>query len=71
MPTRNSDTQPMLGRMSSRPLSRKRVLLLSFKTMEDQRKTLAPSNGQWDRKGTRLWLNDEELLHHPMGQCQS
>ncbi len=36
--------------------------LVEFQNYSRSEADPAPSQGQWDRKGSRLWLNDEELL---------
>lgn len=35
--------------------------LIEFQNYGRSEKDLAPENGKWDRKGTRLWVNDEEI----------
>lgn len=35
--------------------------LIEFQNYGRSEKDLAPDNGNWDRKGSRIWLNDEEL----------
>lgn len=39
--------------------------LVEFHNYSRSEHDLAPDNGQWDRKGSRIWLNDEELLPLP------
>ena len=36
--------------------------LIEFQNYSRSEKDLAPENGQWDRKGSRISLNDEEIL---------
>lgn len=36
--------------------------LIEFQNYSRSEKDLAPDNGCWDRKGSRLWLNGEEIL---------
>ncbi len=36
--------------------------LVEFQNYSRSEKDLTPPNGRWDRRGSRLWLNDEELL---------
>ena len=43
------------------PIEQEAGALVEFQNYGRSEKDLAPDNGQWDRKGTRLWLNDEEL----------
>lgn len=35
--------------------------LIEFQNYGRSEKDLAPDNGKWDRKGSRIWLNDAEL----------
>ncbi len=39
--------------------------LVEFQNYSRSEHDRAPDNGQWDRKGSRIWLNDEELLPQP------
>lgn len=36
--------------------------LIEFQNYGRSEKDTAPDNGKWDRKGSRIWLNDTELL---------
>ena len=36
--------------------------LIEFQNYGRSENDLAPDNGKWDRKGSRIWLNDEELI---------
>lgn len=36
--------------------------LIEFQNYSRSEKDLAPDAGKWDRKGSRIWLNDEEIL---------
>ena len=36
--------------------------LIEFQNYGRSEKDTAPDNGKWDRKGSRIWLNDEEIL---------
>lgn len=44
------------------PKEQKAGALVEFQNYGRSEKDLAPSDGRWDRKGSRLWVNDEELL---------
>lgn len=35
--------------------------LVEFQNYSRSERDLAPENGQWDRKGSRIWINDKEL----------
>ena len=35
--------------------------IIEFQNYSRSEKDLTPANGQWDRKGSRIWLNDVEL----------
>jgi len=39
--------------------------LIEFQNYSRSEPDIAPDNGQWDRKGSRIWLNDRELLPFP------
>ena len=43
------------------PIEQEAGALVEFQNYGRSEKDLAPENGHWDRKGSRLWLNDEEL----------
>lgn len=36
--------------------------LIEFQNYGRSEKDLAPENGQWDRKGSRIWVNDNEII---------
>lgn len=44
------------------PKEQKAGALVEFQNYGRSEKDIAPDNGRWDRKGSRLWVNDEELL---------
>ncbi len=44
------------------PVYQKAGALIEFQNYGRSENDLAPDPGQWDRKGSRIWLNDEELL---------
>ena len=44
------------------PIEQDAGALIEFQNYGRSEKDLAPDNGLWDRKGSRLWLNDVEVL---------
>ena len=44
------------------PTDQEAGALIEFQNYGRSEKDLAPDNGHWDRKGSRLWLNDVEIL---------
>lgn len=44
------------------PIARKAGAVIEFQNYGRSEKDTAPEIGKWDRKGSRLWLNDEELI---------
>ncbi len=43
------------------PVDQTAGALIEFQNYGRSENDLAPDNGNWDRKGSRIWLNDEEL----------
>ncbi|MDE6512627.1 MAG: beta-N-acetylhexosaminidase [Muribaculaceae bacterium] len=44
------------------PVEQTAGALIEFQNYGRSENDLAPDNGKWDRKGSRIWLNDEELI---------
>lgn len=44
------------------PVEQTAGALIEFQNYGRSEKDTAPDNGKWDRKGSRIWLNDEEIL---------
>ncbi len=44
------------------PVEQDAGALIEFQNYSRSEKDLAPANGTWDYKGSRIWLNDEEIL---------
>lgn len=44
------------------PVEQTAGALIEFQNYGRSENDLAPDNGKWDRKGSRVWLNDEELI---------
>lgn len=44
------------------PVDQTAGALIEFQNYGRSEKDTAPDNGKWDRKGSRIWLNDEELF---------
>ena len=44
------------------PVEQQAGALIEFQNYGRSEKDLAPDNGHWDRKGSRIWLNDTELI---------
>lgn len=44
------------------PIEQTAGALIEFQNYGRSEKDTAPDNGKWDRKGSRIWLNDVELL---------
>lgn len=44
------------------PIEQTAGALIEFQNYGRSENDLAPDNGKWDRKGSRIWLNDEELI---------
>ena len=44
------------------PTEQKAGALIEFQNYSRSEKDLAPDNGHWDRKGSRIWLNDKEII---------
>ncbi len=44
------------------PVDRQAGALIEFQNYGRSENDAAPDAGKWDRKGSRIWLNDEELL---------
>ena len=47
------------------PEARTAGALIEFQNYGRSEKDTAPDAGKWDRKGSRIWLNDEEILPDP------
>ena len=43
------------------PIEQEAGALIEFQNYGRSEKDLAPANGKWDRKGSRIWLNDKEI----------
>ncbi len=44
------------------PVEQTAGALIEFQNYGRSENDLAPDNGKWDRKGSRIWLNDEEII---------
>lgn len=44
--------------------------LIEFQNYSRSEKDSAPSTGKWDRKGSRIWLNDTELIPEEWGNTE-
>lgn len=43
------------------PVAQEAGALIEFQNYGRSEKDTAPANGKWDRKGSRIWFNDEEI----------
>ena len=44
------------------PIEQEAGALIEFQNYGRSEKDTAPENGKWDRKGSRIWLNDQEIV---------
>lgn len=44
------------------PVEQEAGALIEFQNYSRSEKDLAPDAGKWDRKGSRIWLNDKEIM---------
>ena len=49
------------------PVEQQVGALIEFQNYGRSEKDTAPDRGKWDRKGSRVWLNDEELIPEAWG----